>query len=147
MQRLSSALAGAAVSLAILVSSGHAQATPLRPAIPIAGGGQSGSVQLVGERGWGHRGGWGHHGGFGHHGLNFGLGFALGAAIAGSPYGAYPYDAYPYGYTYRRPGCPYGSFYEPGYGCVVEAYEYPSYPIYGYGYRWRHPLEYREHND
>jgi len=55
------------------------------------------------------------------------LGYAIGAASAGS-------YAYPYGYSYPNYGYSYPSY---GYG------SYYSYPSYGYGYQYSYPRTYR----
>jgi len=155
MQRLSSLLAGAAVSLALLAVSAPSQAAPfgLAPAV-LTGDASGAEIQFVRNRHWRH----GFHGG----GLSFGFGLGFGGPFVGHPY---DYDYYRPSYAYRS--CPGGTFYEPGYGCVVDdsygygynrynrydRYDYPAYydryPITRDGYYGGGgtPLDYRENQN
>ena len=135
MQRYTSALAGAAVSLALLATSLPAQAASFRaaPAVltsdqPVAG------IQTV-DNDWRWRHGRRHRD-RDHFRLGFGFGF--GAPFFGFP--SYSYAYRPYRYSY--PACPYGSFWDPYYGaCVVAHYpRYRTHPYSGAGIG----LEYRE---
>jgi hypothetical protein len=157
MQRFSSLLAGAALSLALLAGLAPSQAAPFRPApAVITNDAPAAGIEFVRDRHW-------RHGFRGHHGLRFGLGIGFGGLGFGAPFVGYPYgyDYYP-SYAYRRPGCPYGSFYEPGYGCVVDdgyvRYDYDRYdgPAYydrypinrdGYHGGGGMPLDYRENQN
>ena len=136
MQRLSFALAGAAVSLAVLAGSAPTEAATFRPAPAVLTGDQpAAAIQAVRDRRGGH-----HHRGHrfrGHDSFALGFGFGFGAPFIGNSYSYRPY-------RYSYPVCPYGTFYEPAYGACVVAYN--PYPAYSYprGYGSGHPLDYRE---
>jgi hypothetical protein len=135
MQRFSSALAGAAVSFAVLAGSAPAQAAVLMPTPAVlTGDQQAADIQTVGDRRGRHR----SHRFRGHDSFALGFGFGFGAPFIGS---SYAYRPYRYSYS----ACPYGTFYEPAYGgCVVAYNRYPAYSYpYGYG-RSGLPLDYRE---
>jgi hypothetical protein len=110
MQRISSALAGAAVSLALVASGAPAQATSLQPAPAVMTSDEpAAGIQTVHDRKWRH----GHR----RHRDDFRFGFAFGPPIVAYP--RYAYRACPYGYAFD------------GYGCVRTYHAYP----YHYGVR------------
>jgi hypothetical protein len=139
MQRLNSALAGAAVALALAAGSAPAQAASLQPAPAVLTSEQpAGSIQMVGDRDhWK----WRHHGR--HHRFRdrdhfrLGFGFGFGAPFfGGHPY-AYSYR--PYRYAYQP--CPYGYWFD-GYACIPT--HRPIYRTYPYHVGPGINLEYRE---
>jgi hypothetical protein len=144
MQRVISVLSGAAVALALVAGSAPAQAASLQPAPAVlTDDGPTAGIQKVEDRRWRHRHG-GHHRFRDRDGFRLGFGLGFGAPFWG---GGYPY-AYSYRpYRYAAPVCPYGTWYDPGYGCVAAAYPpvYRTYP-YGGGYGGGPGinLEYRE---
>jgi len=137
MQRLSYAVAGAAVSLALMAVSTPAAAAPLMPTPAVLTDDQpAAGVQNVGDRRGRH--GFRGHRGFGHN--SFALGFGLGF---GAPFLGHAYSYRPYRYAY--PACPYGTFYEPAYGACVVVHH--RYPVYSHPYPYARSglrLDYRE---
>ena len=112
MQRVLSSLTGAAVSLALIASAGPTFAGPLRPAPAVLTSDQpSAGVQTVHDRRWRHA----------PRRKHFSFGF-------GAPF-------YAHRYSYRAPVCPYGTWYDYRYGCVVA--HRPHYYAYPYYYRSR----------
>jgi hypothetical protein len=139
MLRLTSALAGAAVALAMLAGSASAQT--IRPIPAAMTGDHAGAIQLIDEDRWAPRRYWRHsrhwrrdrwHDDDDFNFGSFGFGFALGSGF-GRPYGY----GYPYSYAYRpaRPACPYGTVYSYDYGCVDANYGYEGYARDDYDYR------------
>jgi hypothetical protein len=151
MQRLTSAIAGAAVALAMMAGSSSAQTIQPMPAVWTGNG--TADILLVGGRDWRPHHRWRRHAFRHRHDDDdfpfgsFGFGFALGSGFG------YPYYGYPYSYAYRpvRPACPYGSYYDPDYGCVVASYGYARPDRYDYYPLNRGPgglpLDYRENKD
>jgi hypothetical protein len=109
MRRFSSALAGAAVSVALLASSAPAGAASLHPS-PAVTQDDASAIQPVGDRRGKHR----HR--YREPRFSFGFGFP-------AP------RAYTYQRTYR---CPYGSYYHYPVGCVAAYDHYPRYRSYPY---------------
>ena len=113
MQRLSSALTGAAVSLALVASAAPAQAISLQPApAAISSNQPAADIQTVDHRKWRHS----HRRDRDH----FRFGFAFGPPVVTYP--RYAYRACPHGYRYD------------GYGCVATYSRYHAYPHH-YGVR------------
>jgi len=112
MQRFTSVLAGAAVSLAMAAASAPAQATSLRamPAV-LTDDGPSASIQAVHDTRWRHR----HRDRSPH--------FSFGFAAPFVPF------AYPQVYTTNR--CAYGYTYRYPVGCVAVYGGHYNYPYYG----------------
>lgn len=113
MQRMTYALAGAAVSMVLAAGAGPAQAASPMAAPAVAAEGKAG-IHSVEDRGW--DGGWRHKR---RHDDDFRFGFSFGA----------PYTFYPPVRSYPVYRCPYGSRFD-GYGCV----SYRSYHPYPYHY-------------
>ena len=116
MQRFTSVLTGAAVSLALVASAAPVQAISLQPAPAVMTGDQPfAGIQNVEDRGW--DGGWRHKR---RHDDDIRFGFSFAPPIVSYP--RYAYQACPYGYRYD------------GYGCARVYSRYHPYP-YHYGVR------------
>ena len=113
MRRFSSALVGAAVSVALLASSAPAGAASLSPSPAVMQGDSShAAIQSVGDRRWNHRNrGWRHD-----RNPHFSFGFGFPA---------------PRVYAQRRAyRCPYGTYYAYPVGCVADYDYYPRHRRY-----------------